>query len=209
MFFVQARYLSSRLPGKVLLPFGESSILGFLIKNLRSLFQNIPVVIVTGGKGGDLIKYYSESYGVECFSGPEQNVLERFRLAVEKYQPEFFVRLTADNPLINLMFLKSGLDTFGTLRDQSLSTRIVRIDGGEIYYHGVPKGHNFDIICHDDYDRLFSGDSFLCRESREHVVSNFLLRNSYLSFRDERNIFNLSECSIDTFADYLRAVRSI
>ena len=120
-----------------------------------------------------LLEHFAQQYGVECVIGSEDNVLSRFKLAVDKFRPEYFVRLTADNPLVNMPFLKSGLSLFNENQDLSLSTRSVVKDNGSFKYTGVQKGNNFDVIRNKDFDNLFAMNLCYAKASREHVISSF------------------------------------
>lgn len=101
---IQARLGSTRLPGKILKPFGGSTILMFLIERLRVL--KIPIVVATTTSSGDnkLCDYLVEN-GIEFYRGDEHNVLERFIGAATKNNFTGIVRICADSPFIDLGYL--------------------------------------------------------------------------------------------------------
>ena len=101
--FLQARMGSTRLPGKVLLQIQGKSILERALERLgaaRSL--DGAVVLTTLRDEDDRLAEEARRLGVECFRGPDRDVLARFRQAADRYQPEVIVRATADNPLIDI-----------------------------------------------------------------------------------------------------------
>lgn len=99
---VQARMTSSRLPGKVMLPLGDKTVLGQVltrcsqIKGINGLCTAIPL-----GKEHDILVAESEKYGAVVFRGSEQNVLERYYGAAQMYNADVIMRVTSDCPLIN------------------------------------------------------------------------------------------------------------
>ena len=96
---IQARMGSTRLPGKSLLPFGDTSVLGYLIKRISlSKFIDKIVVATTDAELDNKIVLESNRIGVNVFRGSEQDVLERFYKAAKEYKANFIVRLTADDP---------------------------------------------------------------------------------------------------------------
>ena len=96
---IQARMGSSRLPGKVLLPLGGRSILGYLVDRLRGtrMLDDI-VVATTVNPGDDIIAADCLRRDILCFRGSEQDVLGRYLGAAAVSAADIIVRVTADNP---------------------------------------------------------------------------------------------------------------
>tara|TARA_B110000971_G_C19953090_1_gene474339 strand:+ start:81 stop:686 length:606 start_codon:yes stop_codon:yes gene_type:complete len=201
--------MSSRLPGKVLLPLCNSTILGFLIKRLNSKFPGIPVVVLTGGEGAELVSFYAQKYGAEVIVGDEDNVLSRFIEAACTFKPKYFVRLTADNPFIDLELVKLGLEYILDQKVACVSTRYITHTSIGFSYHGVAKGHNFDVFDRSAFLDLFSTKALNCAASREHVITQYLLNQDYTRLSEESLDFPLNEQTIDTFHDYLRIIKTI
>lgn len=103
---VQARMGSTRLPGKVLMPFYDGlSILQILLRRLKANSANIPVWLATSALEADnAVAELAASEGVNCFRGHETDVLQRFTQAAEKAGFSRIIRVCADNP-----FLDAGL----------------------------------------------------------------------------------------------------
>jgi spore coat polysaccharide biosynthesis protein SpsF len=96
---IQARMGSSRLPGKVLMPMGNRTLLGYLIERLsyaRTL--STTVVATTTNRRDDVIVEEARKLGVECFRGSESDVLGRYIQAARANNAEIVVRVTGDNP---------------------------------------------------------------------------------------------------------------
>ena len=113
-FFIQARMRSSRLPGKVLLDFdGQTTVLDIIVSKLKLNFPLIPIVICTSNvQEDDLIEAFCRQNQVGCFRGSETNVLDRFIQAAQKYQAESIIRICADNPFLDVFFLKELIDFY-------------------------------------------------------------------------------------------------
>jgi spore coat polysaccharide biosynthesis protein SpsF len=96
---LQARTGSARLPGKVLAPFGTSTLLGHIAERL--LRTGLPVWVATGdGAADDAVEAEALRTGARAFRGDEADVLGRFAACVEAMpeRPGLVVRMCADRP---------------------------------------------------------------------------------------------------------------
>lgn len=99
---IEARMLSTRLPGKVLLPILGRPMLELMIERLRRVPQLDAIVIATTSDPScDPIEELAQRVGVGCFRGSEDDVLERVLFAARSAQADVIVELTADCPLID------------------------------------------------------------------------------------------------------------
>lgn len=99
---IQARMNSQRLPHKMLRKLGNREILYWvLIRSLNA--KNIDKIIVATSSSpmDDAICEFCDNLGVTVYRGSEENVLERFLIAANKYKPEIVVRICADNPFVD------------------------------------------------------------------------------------------------------------
>lgn len=120
---VQARMSSTRLPGKVLKEICGEPMLKLLIDRLRMSETIDKLVIATSVDiSDDIIEDKCEEWGVDCFRGSLEDVLDRYYQAALKYEAGTVVRITADCPLIDPKivdlvvgrFLEGGYDRAGT-----------------------------------------------------------------------------------------------
>lgn len=93
---------STRLPGKMAIPFFEGkTILEIIIERLKSSVD-IPIIIATSVQNeDDFLERLSRNLDVKCFRGSERDVLSRFINAAEFYKFEKIIRVCADNPYID------------------------------------------------------------------------------------------------------------
>ena len=99
---VQARLGSTRLPGKVLLQLGGKPLLIQIVERLKSIDLINEVIVATGDIDyNEPIRKVCFEYGIKCFSGSEQDVLDRVYKSVESLNPNNVLRVTADCPFID------------------------------------------------------------------------------------------------------------
>jgi spore coat polysaccharide biosynthesis protein SpsF len=97
---VQARFSSSRLPGKVLKTILGKEMLWHQVNRIQCSKMIDKLVVATSNHGSDdsIEKMCKENY-IECFRGDLNNVLDRFYQCALQYNPRHIVRLTGDCPL--------------------------------------------------------------------------------------------------------------
>ena len=98
----QARMGSSRLPGKSMADIEGKPLLEHVIDRVKMASSVVEVVVATSNKNQDLpIIRLAEKCGVRSFAGSEEDVLERFLRAAERFGADQIVRVCADNPFID------------------------------------------------------------------------------------------------------------
>lgn len=104
---IQARMGSARLPGKVLRPVGNLSLLGHVVGRLSQLAQPWPVVVATSTDArDDAIVAWCRQSDVVTFRGSEHDVLDRYVQCVRASDLDHVLRLTADNPFTDISELE-------------------------------------------------------------------------------------------------------
>lgn len=118
-FIIQARIGSTRLPGKILLPFdGQKSILDLLIEKL-SAFKNIGIVVATSvAKENDAIEMVANKHHVHCYRGAEQDVLRRFIEAAHSVNAKHIIRICSDNPFLELNSIRQLIELVTSCQEQ-------------------------------------------------------------------------------------------
>lgn len=194
---IQARMGSTRLPGKVLCPLGEKSLLEHILFRLSFLRNQATVVVATSDQERDnVIAEFCQKHGVECFRGSETNVLERYYRSARSYGFVQVVRLTGDNPFPDV----EELDRLIELHTSS----------GSDFSHSLaslPVGVGAEIFTFSALETAF-------REARaphhlEHVDEFFLenpgrFSTATLEVPEAKN-HPAVRLTVDTEEDYLRA----
>jgi len=108
---IQARMGSTRLPGKVLQHIMGKPLLEHIILRLRKSRWLTNIVIATSvNSDDDAIVKFAKAKGVGVVRGATENVLERFALAVEKYNPDYIFRVCGDAPLLDVDWADHTID---------------------------------------------------------------------------------------------------
>jgi spore coat polysaccharide biosynthesis protein SpsF len=98
----QARYGSTRLPGKVLLKIGEKTLLQIHLERvLKSKMIDGVILATTFEEGSSELIDIAKKLNVPFHQGSTNNVLDRFYQAVRPMNPDYIVRITSDCPLID------------------------------------------------------------------------------------------------------------
>ena len=110
---IQARYNSTRFPGKVVKKINNKTVLEILIKRLsRSKYISKIIVACTNDQKDQIIKSICKKLSVNYFVGSENDVLDRFYKAAKKYKGANIVRITADCPLIDPKIVDDVISNF-------------------------------------------------------------------------------------------------
>ncbi|HEV8513264.1 MAG TPA: glycosyltransferase family protein [Cyclobacteriaceae bacterium] len=102
LLITQARFGSTRLPGKVLKEIGGKTLLQIHLDRLAKCKEvgNI-LVATTDQKDDEKISALAKQLNFSVYRGSEKDVLDRFYQAAKPYQPDFIIRVTSDCPLID------------------------------------------------------------------------------------------------------------
>ncbi|MDO8562012.1 MAG: glycosyltransferase family protein [bacterium] len=99
---IQARMSSTRLPGKVLLPLGDTTVLGMTVRQVKKAKKIGTVILATSvEKEDDTVAQHGEELGVTVFRGSLSDVLDRYYQASKQFGAEHICRITSDCPLID------------------------------------------------------------------------------------------------------------
>ena len=195
---IQARMGSTRLPGKVLMKIGDKRLLEHIIDRLKILrVSECKVVVATSiEKRDDIIEKFCNEKGVTCFRGDEKNVLNRYWACTVQYGFDNIVRLTADNPFVDITELE----------------RLIRMhrDSNADYSYSdteMPKGLGAEIFSREALKRSMEQ---AYKENHFEHVDDYILENME-QFRckkldlDQRKIHPEVSFTVDTQLDYEKA----
>jgi spore coat polysaccharide biosynthesis protein SpsF len=99
---VQARFGSSRLPGKVLMPLGNRPALAVVLERCARI-PGIDVVVcaIPDDRASDAVAAVAQTCGAVVFRGSEHDVLGRYDGAARAVGAGIVMRVTSDCPLID------------------------------------------------------------------------------------------------------------
>lgn len=100
---IQARSGSTRMPAKILLPFsGEKRIIDIVIENIKRECPGKRIVLATTvNPADDILEEVAAQHQISCFRGSEENVLQRFIGAADKFGLDRIIRVCSDNPFLD------------------------------------------------------------------------------------------------------------
>ncbi len=170
VIILQARLDSTRLPRKALLKLEGEPLIVRAMRAL-SLVEADERVLATDEASAAELHTLARREGFKAFSGPKEDVLERYRMAASEFGAELVIRATGDNPLVSY-----------ELANLLLESRLSAGDPDYAAFMGMPVGMGVEIIRSDALSRAAASatDPF----EREHVAPH-LYRNP-ASFRIHR-----------------------
>lgn len=155
---LQARMGSTRLPGKVLAPIAGRPLLQLMLERLTA--GAIDVVVATSDRGiDDPIESLATGSGVPCVRGPEDDVLQRFVIALENEDADHVVRLTADCPLVDAALVQEAVTLAARSGAAYVSNSLVRT---------FPDGLDVEVVRRDALEQ--AADEAIDPVEREHVT---------------------------------------
>lgn len=186
---------STRLPGKVLLPLGDTTILGHTVRQVRKVKEISHVVVATSDAASDdVIQAYGDQNDIEIFRGSLYDVLDRYYRCAKKKNAEHLVRVTADCPVI----------------DPDVISRVIKeYEKGEYDYVSTgrvistfPDGMDTEIFSFSALERAWQ-EAGLASE-REHVTPYIWNHPEIFRVKEIRHEEDLSavRLTVDEPADY-------
>jgi spore coat polysaccharide biosynthesis protein SpsF len=99
---IQARLNSTRLTGKVLMPLGDTTVLGQVIRRAKAIPGITHVCIaVPDSSADDPVAADAERCGALVYRGPEEDVLCRYHDAAASLKADTVMRITSDCPIFD------------------------------------------------------------------------------------------------------------
>lgn len=186
---------SERMPGKVLRELAGIPSLVHIFRILRECrLADDFAVVTTVTSEDDLIEKVCEENSVKIIRGSVHDVLDRFRIAIQKYNPKRVIRVTGDDPLMDPSVIDAVINEHITGNYDYTSNIVERT---------FPRGMDTEVVESKVLEQVWKTTSD--KDDHEHVTL-FIRRNpdmfrigSYKS--NGKNLNNLRLC-MDTEEDY-------
>lgn len=124
---IEARMTSRRLPGKVLMPVGNTNMLSYLYQRLQLVPSlNDIILATTTNKEDDVLVEFAQKANLAYFRGSEANVLSRVLSAAQRQHADLIVEITADCPVIDPVIIEQVIQTFLYNKADYVNNVIVR-----------------------------------------------------------------------------------
>ena len=190
MIIVQARLNSKRLPGKVLMKINNKTLLEYLVESLNQIPSKL--IIATYRLDSKITKLCKKKK-IMCHVSVLNNVARRFKEISEKSDEKYFVRISADSPLIDYRIIKKILKNFKKNKYVFYTNR------GKNF----PSGQTVEIL--DKKFFLNNYKNFRTKNHFEHVTSYFYekKKNKIHYFESKKNYSNI-KMSVDSYEDFIK-----
>ncbi|MGA1823491.1 MAG: cytidylyltransferase domain-containing protein [bacterium] len=114
-FLITARLKSSRLPLKIIKDLHGKSVIERLIDRIKQIKDISEIVLCTSVNSQDKpLVDIARDNGIYYFNGDEDDVLKRLFNAAQFFNMDYFLGITADNPLITIYYSDVIVDTIKT-----------------------------------------------------------------------------------------------
>lgn len=102
LIVIQARTGSTRLPGKVMLPICDASLLQRMVERVASAnLSGTIVVATTTDSADDLVEKICTDNNIHCFRGHPTDLLDRHYQVGKKWAADVVIKIPSDCPLID------------------------------------------------------------------------------------------------------------
>lgn len=193
IIILASRVGSTRLPRKALKPMaGCSTMLELIIKRLRSSKMANDVIVATEEKSYNEFSKIFENLKCNYFVGSEEDVLDRYVKAAEKFNGDIIVRATGDNPLVSIKALDSIIEHH------------IKTKADLSHYDLLPYGSGVEVINYEalKYANDNSNDSF----EHEHITQYHYRNPNKFKIENPKaeESFRMPELrtTVDTVEDY-------
>lgn len=192
---IQARMGSERLPGKVIKPILGKPLIIYTLDRLKKSKYIDEIILATSNLDKDnILEATVKNYEYEVFRGSEDDVLQRYKAAADKYNGDVIIRITGDCPLIDPIIVDNVVSYF-FINDFDY----VRLDVPDTFI----RGFDVEVFSKEALDKTIS----LANEEkyREHVT--LYMYNHPESFKigyvKGSNLFNRDyRLCVDTESDF-------
>lgn len=183
---LQARMSSKRLPGKVLKIIGEQILLECVISRLSLSKKISKIVIATSNKKSDKkIINFCKSKNLDFKVGSLNDVASRFIGVIKKSKSKYFIRISADSPLID-PFLIDKMINQSKKSDFDIFTNV--------FPRTFPKGQSIEIISSKTF---LSNYKYFKKIDKEHITRYFYKHYKnfkIINYRNYKNLSNINMC---------------
>ncbi len=197
--FIQARYNSKRLPGKVCLKISKKEILLHVYEKCKkSLIKNI-IVLTSKNKSDDKIVNLCSKNNIKYFRGDLYNVYRRYAQAIKKFKLDYFVRVTADSPLIDYRLINIAIKKLKKNKKDIITN---------VFPRTYPIGQSIEII---NCKTFLKNLNFTNKIEKEHITKYFYKNHKKFSILNFKNKKNMSKenLSVNTIKDFKKIKKFI
>tara|TARA_Y100000589_G_C27177151_1_gene639238 strand:+ start:814 stop:1542 length:729 start_codon:yes stop_codon:yes gene_type:complete len=197
---IEARMASTRLPGKIMMNLQGKPIIQIIYEKAKRIKEIDKVIVATTkSKTDDVLEEFCIRNNMNYFRGEEDNVWQRLRTCVEINNAKFFVKLTGDNPFIDIEIINEAFDLF--LREKYFDILCLSEK------RSLPIGLDFEIVKAKVFCQLYSHEA--SNYDKEHATTYLKKQGKRFDFVPSLKISNdfirNVELTIDNKEDFIFA----
>lgn len=192
---IAARMGSERFPGKVLKPLAGIPSLIHIFNILKNSKRTDDFAVVTTVLSeDDVIENVCNESNVKVIRGPVHDVLDRFRIAIEKFNPKRVIRVTGDDPLMDPGIIDKVIES--------------HISGGFDYTSNIidrtyPRGMDTEVMESSVLEKVWKTSAD--KDDHEHVTL-YIRRNAGMfrlnNVKNEKGDWSKFRLCMDSEEDY-------
>lgn len=130
---IQCRLSSTRLQEKALMPLAAGPLFSYTLRAMKKVKANY-YILATDEKSKEKLTPEAKSLGYLVVSGPLDDVLKRYCIAIERVNCDIVVRATCDNPFL---FFDAA---------QDLLNDFIKTQADYMTYEGLPHGSGVEVF---------------------------------------------------------------
>lgn len=213
---IEARMGSTRLPGKSMKFLNKNfRLIDFVIGNaLNSRYLNKKnIYLLTSNKKNNkiLIDHVKKNYNIKIIAGSDLNVFSRY-MYFKNYKKFTFLRLTADNPLVDPFLIDKLIEYFSKSKVDYLTTRAMNHSKKWKVKSDYPKGISAEIFYSEKL--FYNKNKFNPKifQSPTWFFFNKLFKakiKKFKSFGIYKKLSIKNSFTVDNFEDYKNVVNFI
>ena len=194
---VQARILSSRLPGKVMLDANGKPILIRMIERLKKSKLCSKIVVATStNKIDEIIVETCKKNNIYFYRGSHNDLLDRHINCAKQFEADIILKIPSDCPLIDFKIVDKSIEIFLEKKADYVSN---------IHKHNYPDGQDVEVI---SFDALSEANLKAKKEyEREHTSPYIWSKPSKFRIYDldsafPKKTFDRYRLTLDYIEDY-------
>ena len=191
---IQARSNSKRFNNKVLYEIYNRPIIWHVVSKIKKSKNVKKIIIATSkNKSDDKLVKYLEKIKINYYRGSLTNVAKRLCDAAEKNKAKFFMRISADSPLIDPVIIDKAIKIFN---NQKKKYDII----ANVFPRSYPKGQSVEIIKTAKLKHCLRKFN---KEQKEHVTKYFYKNHKNFMIKNFMSVTNKAKIklAIDTKND--------
>ncbi len=176
---------SKRFRGKVLYKINNKPLIWYLINNIKKSKKVTDIIVATSkNKSDDVLTKYLKKINIKFFRGNLNNVMKRLFDLSKKLKKKYFLRISADSPLIDYRIINKAILLANKKKKFDLITNV--------FPRSYPSGQSTEII-RSDILRNALNNPKITKYDLEHVTTFFYRNNKkyrIINFSAKKKYYN-------------------